>query len=103
MKNFSVKYIIVIIVSIIIGGSILGYLYLDFEHKKEGVEKKTSNEDKSPNEKVLKKIKLQSCLDEINKKVASKLDGKNNMSTEEVEIVSDIAKKEQNECFKKYQ
>lgn len=75
MKKIETKYIVAIIISIILGASILGYGYLDYRYKKEALEQqirtteqarieKENKEQAESRSNTAKQVQLQDCLDE---------------------------------------
>jgi len=58
-KILETKYIVAIIISVILGVSILGYGYLDYRYKKEALEQKIKSEEQTRLEKVLEETKKQ--------------------------------------------
>ena len=50
MKRLKTKYTVAIIISLIIGASILGYGYLDYRYKKEALEQKIRSEEQAKKE-----------------------------------------------------
>jgi hypothetical protein len=104
MKSIEAKYIVSVIVSIIIGGAILGYGYLDYKYKKEVLEQKMKSEEEIRLEKTEKQANLQKCLDDVGERTSNVINDKNNkpISDEGVRFLLNIAKDQKEECFKKY-
>jgi hypothetical protein len=50
MKKIETKYIVAIIISVILGTSILGYGYMDYKYKKEALEQKVRSEEQAKEE-----------------------------------------------------
>jgi len=50
MKRLDTKYIVAIVISLIIGASILGYGYLDYRYKKEALKQKIQSEEQAKEE-----------------------------------------------------
>jgi hypothetical protein len=59
MKKLETKYIVAIIISIILGSSILGYGYLDYKYKKEALEQKIKSEEQAKIEEETKTLDKQ--------------------------------------------
>ena len=103
MKNIEAKYIVYIIVSIIIGGSVLGYGYLDYKYKNEILEQKMKSEEQIRLEKAGKQSNLQRCLDEVSERTSNVFkNNKKPISDEGVKFLLNLAKDQKEECFKKY-
>jgi hypothetical protein len=103
MKNIEVKYIVYVIISIIIGGSILGYGYLDYKYKNEVLEQKMKSEEEIRLEKAEKQVNLQKCLDEVGERTSNVFkDNKKPISDEGVKFLLNLTKDKKEECFKKY-
>jgi hypothetical protein len=96
------KYIVAIIISVIIGASILGYGYLDYRYKKEALEQKMRIDEQVRLDKEAEQAQIQSCLDEIKERFGSSIDGKNNVPYETAKIMLDLYQKEREECFRKH-
>ena len=65
MKKLEAKYIVAIIISLIIGASILGYGYLDYKYKKEVLEQKIQSEEQ---EKIVEeRVKIEEEADRFGK------------------------------------
>lgn len=101
------KYIVAIIISLILGGSILGYGYLDYRYKKDALELKTKNEEQmridTEKSNSTKQMQLQNCLNEVANRFSNALDASKNISNEEAKIIIDLNQKQKDECFRKYQ
>lgn len=94
MKKLEAKYVVAIIISLIIGISILSYGYLDYKYEKEALEQKIKSEEQA-------KLGLQNCLNDASKKFSRLLEGKAT-SMEEVKMKLDYDQGQRNDCFKKY-
>jgi hypothetical protein len=111
MKSIDAKYIVAIIVSLIIGCSIIGYGYLDYKYKTEALEQKMTIEeqarkDREAKEKavLMKQSQLQECLDDVGERTSNIINNKNNkpISDEGIKFLLNLAKDQKEECFKKY-
>ena len=111
--KLNTKYTVAIIISLIIGASILGYGYLDYRYKKEALEQKVrsegqtkiereSKEEKEERLDTMKQLLLQNCLDEASERFGNAVKDKKNISYEGLRIVIDLFQKQKDECFKKY-
>lgn len=107
------KYTVAIIISLIIGASILGYGYMDYRYKKEALEQKIKSEKQAKLDKLreegdrerlttTKQQQLQNCLDEVSERYKNAVKGKNNVPYEEVKIFIEFYQKQRDECFRKY-
>jgi len=113
MKKLETKYTVAIIISIILGASILGYGYLDYKYKQEALEQKIRSEEQAKLEReakeeaeqrlgTVKQVQLQNCLDEVSERFGNALKDKKNVPYEEAKIVIELFQKQKDECFKKY-
>jgi len=113
MKKIETKYIVAIIISIILGASILGYGYLDYRYKKEALEQRVRSEEQAKLESetkeeaekrldTMKQLQLQDCLDEVSERFGNALKDKKSVPYEEARIVIELFQKQKDECFKRY-
>jgi len=115
MKKIETKYLVAIIISIILGASILGYGYLDYRYKKEALEQqirateqekieRDSKEQAENRSNTAKQIQLQACLDDVSQRMSKAFEDSKtkNVSAEEAKIIIDLVQKQKDECFKKY-
>ena len=116
IKGLEIKYVVAIIISLIIGGSILGYGYLDYKYKKEALEQKAQSEsqarlqealqqESAEQQVTLKQKQLQECLDGVDKRFRDSytdVSKSGSMTNESVKILLDFYQKQKDECFKKY-
>ena len=109
------KYLVAIIISVILGASVLGYGYLDYRYKKDALEQqvkmteqvrveKENKERSESNSNSAKQIQLEACLDEVNQRISKVFEDSKykNISTEGAKIIVDLVQKQKDECFKKY-
>ena len=66
MKRLDTKYIVAIVISLIIGASILGYGYLDYRYKKEALEQKIRTEEQA--RRAEEQAKEEAKTEDFNKK-----------------------------------
>jgi len=116
MKKLEVKYIVAIIISIILGASILGYGYIDYKYKKEALEQKIVSDEQEKLEReikeerekrsaIVRQAQLQNCLDEVSNRFGDAINNMKdteNISYEGVKIIFDLFQKQRDECFRKY-
>ena len=113
MKKIETKYIVAVIISLIIGGSILGYGYLDYKYKKDALEQKVKSEqqekidriNKEATERQIKDTRqtlLQNCLDEISERFTNATKDRKSVPAEEAKLIVELYQKQRDECFKKY-
>jgi len=116
MKKLEVKYIVAIIISIILGASILGYGYIDYKYKKEALEQKIVSDEQEKLEReikeerekrsaIVRQAQLQNCLDEVSNRFGNAINNMKdteNISYEGVKIIFDLFQKQRDECFRKY-
>jgi len=95
MKKIDTKYIVAIIISLIIGASILGYGYMNYKYKKEALEQKIRTAEQA-------KIQIQNCLDEVKLRATNFSKETKISSFEELNYATDTFQKQKDECFKKY-
>jgi nucleoside-specific outer membrane channel protein Tsx len=100
------KYIVAIIISLIVGASVLGYGYLDYRYKNDALEQKIKSEEqiRTNAEKTnsTKQLQLQGCLNEVVNRFSNALDASKNIGNEEAKIIIDLNQKQKDECFRKY-
>lgn len=65
MKKIETKYIVAIVISLIMGASILGYGYMDYRYKKEALEQKIRSEQRAKDDEQLTKNKEQQTRDKV--------------------------------------
>lgn len=103
MNRNKTKYIVAIIISLIIGASILGYGYINYKSKSMILEK----EEKIRN---TRESELQNCLDDVQietRKILDAVLGKDlsnisKISNNDIQSILDSAQKEEDECYKRY-
>lgn len=114
MKKIETKYVVAIIISVILGVSVLGYGYLDYRYKREVLEQQIREAEQAKTEKEIKEqaedvsntakqIQLQACLDDVSERMSEAFkDTTTNLTVEEIKIVLDFIQKQKDECFRKY-
>lgn len=104
MKRLETKYIVAIIISLILGASILGYGYLDYIYKKDALSQKVAKETQDEQIKIQTQLKLNTCLADVESRLKTALgDLKNqNLSNSGFNTLLDFFQKQKDECFKKY-
>lgn len=101
MKKIDTKYIIAIIISLILGLSILGYGYLNYKAKSESIDQELYNDLINLSKAEQSQKQLQICLDEVNERIKS-IDPKVKVSDDAIKFAFNIFQKQKDECFKKY-
>lgn len=104
MGKIETKYIAYVIVSLIIGLSIVGYGYLNYKAKREALNQQLFNDLSKSLDDQSKQKQLQVCLDEVNNRVSGVYKDKstNSLTVKEVEVLLEAIQKQKDECFRKY-
>ena len=95
-------YIVAILMSVIIGGSILGYGYMDYSYKKELLEREVKAEVEAKQVEAVQFRELQNCLDQVMSNAVNYVKGKTDVSYEETQAFMDIVKLAREECYRKH-
>lgn len=102
MKKIEPKHIVAIIISLIIGFSVVGYGYLNYKAKRESLNQELYNDlSKSLQDKQSQK-QLQVCLDEVNERINKTINSKVKASDEAIKFAFNLFQEQKDECFKKY-
>lgn len=103
MKRLDTKYVVAIIISLILGASILGYGYLDYIYKKEALNQKALKEEQDLQIKTRTQQMLNDCLAKVEGKFQDTAKLPITLESRGVKIVIDeYYQKQKDECFKKY-